>query len=118
MIKFIAKGVLTATCCFTLSGCLLSSQQTVYRDVDRTRVEFENETAARLFYEALSKTPPSSATQETTSEVCIPFVLDTKRRVIPGQNYAFNEAVKKCDTNQDGKITQLEATIFAENGHR
>jgi hypothetical protein len=46
--------------------------------------------------------------------VAIPFVFDHKRRVIPGQNVAFNDAVALCDTNQDGKITESEAQIFAD----
>ena len=27
--------------------------------------------------------------------------------------FAFNEAVTKCDSNRDGKITETEAKIFA-----
>jgi hypothetical protein len=118
MIKSISRCVFAATCGLAISGCLFSSEQTVYNDVGRTKVEFENETAARVFYECLGKGPANGAKQETTTEVCIPFVLDHKRRVVPGQNYAFNEAVKHCDTNQDGKITELEARIFAEQGRR
>jgi hypothetical protein len=102
-----------AVCCLTLAGCI-SNDVTVYQDVERVRVEFESETAARIFYEALSKGPAYHAKKESTTEICIPVVFEHKRRVISGNNMAFNEAVKQCDTNQDGKITELEARIFAE----
>src|SRR5687767_7510307 len=36
------------------TGCI-STEQTVYQDQERVRIEFENDTAGRLFYEALSK---------------------------------------------------------------
>lgn len=103
-------------CASTLCGCI-SNDQTVYRDVERTKVEFENETAARIFYETLSKRVALNTKQESTTEVCIPVVFSHKRHVISGNNVAFNEAVKQCDTNQDGKVTELEARIFAEQRH-
>jgi hypothetical protein len=112
----ITKLLATILCGATLCGCI-SNEQTVYRDVERTKVEFENETAARIFYEALSKQPATNAKQESTTEVCIPVVFSHKRHVISGNNLIFNEAVKRCDTNQDGKITELEAKIFAEQRH-
>jgi len=34
---------------------------------------------------------------------------------MPGQNVVFNDAVACCDTNQDGKITEFEAEVFADN---
>ena len=34
------------------TGCI-HHHETVYRDVERVKVEFENDTAGRLFYEAL-----------------------------------------------------------------
>jgi hypothetical protein len=94
------------------SGCI-SHDETVYEEVPRSRVEFENDRAARVFYESLTKTPPRRHSESKT-EVAIPFIFDHKRRVIPGQNVAFNDAVALCDTNQDGKITESEAQIFAD----
>jgi hypothetical protein len=40
-----------------ICGCI-SHERTVYEEVPRSRVEFENDKAARVFYETLSKAPP------------------------------------------------------------
>jgi hypothetical protein len=98
-----------------LSGCI-SHERTIYQDAPRSKVEFENDRAARVFYETLSKAPPNRHSESKT-EIAIPIVFDHKRRVVPGQNIMFNDAVAFCDTNQDGKISELEAQIFAENRH-
>jgi hypothetical protein len=94
------------------TGCI-SHQDTTYRDVPRVPVEFENEAAGRIFYEALSKTRPPRATESHT-DVSVPFVFDSKHREVAGPNIAFNDAVARCDTNLDGRITELEAKIFAQ----
>lgn len=99
-----------------VSGCI-SHEETTYRDVARLRVEFENEAAGRIFYEALSKhhrVQPS----ESKTEVEIPIVFAHRTREVTGPNRAFNDAVERCDTNKDGKITELEARIFAQNNPR
>lgn len=93
------------------SGCI-NQHKTVYRDVERTPVSFESETAGRVFYETLSKMPPQSRTESKT-QVSIPIVFDVSRTEVTGTNTRFNEAVKLCDTNKDGKITEIEANIFA-----
>ena len=95
------------------AGCI-SHQDTTYRDVPRMPVEFENEAAGRIFYEALSKARPTRATESHT-DVSVPFVFESKHREVAGPNVAFNEAVARCDTNRDGRITELEAKIFAQN---
>jgi hypothetical protein len=94
-------------------GCI-SHDETVVRDVARAKVEFENDLAARVFYETLSKHPNTGTRTESTTRVEIPVVLDHKQRVVTGPNAAFNEAVAACDTNRDGRITEMEARIFAE----
>ena len=81
-------------------------------------VEFENDTAGRLFYEALSKQQSRRGRSESKTEVSIPVVFDHKRRVVEGESVAFNEAVRRCDTNGDGRITELEARIFAEQAEK
>ena len=95
------------------AGCI-STEETVYRDQERVKVEFESDTAGRLFYEALSKLKGRYDKRESRTEVSIPVVFDHKRRVIDGENAALNEAVRLCDTNGDGIITDLEARIFDE----
>jgi hypothetical protein len=96
-----------------VSGCI-SHERTVYEEVPRNRVEFENDKAARVFYETLSKAPPRRKTESKT-EIAIPIVFDHKSRVVPGDNVVFNDAVALCDTNQDGRITEFEAQVFADN---
>ena len=99
------------------TGCI-STEQTVYRDQERVKVEFENDTAGRLFYEALSKQQSRRGRSESKTEVSIPVVFDHKRRVVEGEGVAFNRAVRRCDTNGDGRITELEARIFAEQAEK
>ena len=95
-----------------LCGCI-SHNSTVYRDVERTPVDFETDAAARLFYETLSRNFRPSNHSESTVRVQIPIVFAHERKVIPGRNVEFNEAVAMCDSNKDGSITELEAQIFA-----
>lgn len=105
---------LTLVSVAALCGCI-SHEETVYRDVTRMSVEFENETAARIFYEALSKSPAKERNSDSSTTVSIPIVFEHKRREVGGENLAFNNAVSRCDTNRDGKVTELEAKIYAEN---
>ena len=112
MNKPIANFMLAALCGLVLSGCI-THKSTVVRNVDRTRVEFENDTAARIFYEALSKLPEGRHQAESTTTIDIPVVFENERHVVTGPNATFNEAVAECDSNRDGKITELEAKIFA-----
>ena len=95
-----------------VTGCI-SHEETVYRDEPRAKVEFENDTAGRLFYEALSKSPKSGRHSESDTEVSLPIVFSHKQKVVGGENIAFNDAVRRCDTNADGRITEQEARIFA-----
>jgi len=100
------------------NGCI-STEKTNYRDESRMPVAFENETAGRLFYETLSKTGAQPGRRESKTEICIPILFDHTQRTVDGENIAFNAAVRRCDTNADGKITELEARIYAESvGHK
>lgn len=101
--------VLSALC----TGCI-THEETVYRDVSRVKVEFENDAAARLFYERLHENGESNRKEEISTSVAIPVVFGHKRRVVTGDNWLFNEAVSKCDTNRDGRITEQEARIYSE----
>lgn len=93
------------------AGCIHTSE-TVVHDESRTPVEFENDTAGRVFYEALSQRH-HHAREESSTEVSLPLVFEHKVRTVRGPNSDFNDAVARCDTNHDGKITETEARIFA-----
>jgi hypothetical protein len=92
------------------AGCI-STDRTEYRDESRLNVEFENDTAGRLFYETLSQNHYSRS--ESNTEVSLPIIFEHKHRVVEGESIAFNQAVRRCDTNGDGLITEQEARIFA-----
>lgn len=95
------------------AGCI-HTEETVYKDVSRNPVEFENEAAGRVFYEALSRLPRNKHREESKTEVSIPVVFGHSQRVVRGENVAFNEALARCDTNKDGRVTETEARIFSD----
>lgn len=96
-----------------VTGCI-HHKETVYRDVERVKVEFENDTAGRLFYEALSKAPKDRTERESKTDVSIPIIFSHSTETVTGENHSFNRAVELCDTNKDGLITEQEARIYAE----
>lgn len=103
--------ILLAAGVSVVCGCI-THEETVYRDVNRVRVSFENDAACRLFYETLS-TMATAHHEESKTEVSIPVVFENKRRVVSGGNEPFNAAVRECDTDQNSTITEQEARIFA-----
>ena len=93
------------------AGCV-SYQETKSPDVARTQVAFASDKAARTFYEAF--TAASGVGRKTERETCtMLFFTYTKTGTTRGPNASFNEAVRFCDTNGDGQITEAEAEIFA-----
>ncbi len=114
MHRRIRKWILLTATGVLISGCVVH-KSVVYQDVERARIEFESDAAARLFYETLSKTPKRQNHSESTTTIAIPIVFEGERKIIPGRNVEFNQAVSDCDSNRDGKITELEARIFANH---
>jgi hypothetical protein len=106
------RFALFAIAAASLTACI-SSKETVYRETERAKVEFENDTAARVFYEAFTKSPESRQRNEKTTTFNIPVIIHTQRTEKDSENTAFNAAVRRCDTNADGKVTESEARIFA-----
>ncbi len=96
----------------SLSGCI-THNSVVYHDVERVKVSFESDAAARLFYETLSRNPAHQRYSESTTTVSLPIVFQHEQKDVPGPNVKFNDAVAICDSNKDGTITELEARIFA-----
>ena len=110
--KILAATGIAVCCGGWLTGCI-THEATVTRDAERARVEFENDTAARLFYEALSRRPTQDSQKDSTTKFEIPILFEYNKHVVTGSNAAFNRAVELCDANKDGKITEQEARIFA-----
>ncbi len=97
-----------------VSGCI-THEETVYRDVSRIDVKFENDTAAGIFYGALARSTSGHGVQDSTTRVTVPFLLHSKQRIVKGDSAVFNEAAARCDANKDGVITEAEARSFAEH---
>ncbi len=112
MNSLLIRSALLAVLTATLNGCI-SSKETVYRETERVKVEFENDTAARVFHDAFAKSPESRQRNEKTTTFTIPFLIHTQRTEKDSENTSFNAAVRRCDTNTDGKITESEARLFA-----
>lgn len=106
---FLNLALVSAT--FAMAGCI-THKSTIHEDVERVKVTFENETAARIFYEKLSHIP-SSEKRESRTKFDIPLVFEWEQQVETGDNKRFNDAVLRCDTNQDGRITEDEAKIYS-----
>jgi hypothetical protein len=100
-----------------LNGCI-THDSTVTHDTERVKIEFQNDTAARVFYEALSRRSPQDNNKDSTTKFEIPIVFEYKRHVVTGSNAAFNRAVELCDSNKNGTITEQEARIFSEQNPR
>lgn len=95
-------------------GCI-SHQETIHTNKQRLPISFETDAAARTFYEAVEKIRESSRPTESKTEFHIPVILSHKITTVNGPHQLFNESVQRADTNQDGKITEKEARIFADN---
>ena len=96
-----------------LAGCI-THEETTYRDVERARVSFENDTAGRIFYEAYQEYGSKSSSAESSTKVEIPIIFEHRQKVVNGPNQAFNDAVSQCDTDRNGIITETEARIYAD----
>lgn len=114
MNKQIKHSIALAALSLVFTGCI-SHKSVVYHDVERVPVEFESDAAARLFYETLSRNDSGKRYSESTTTISIPIVFENEHKTVAGPNVKFNAAVAACDTNKDGKITELEARIFANH---
>jgi hypothetical protein len=95
-----------------MPGCLTlySKTEVVRAEEPRRPITFENTQAAETFYNALREKSSSLG----STDICIPFItLYEKERQLSDSAH-FNDCVIRCDTNQDGVITLVEAEIFAK----
>jgi hypothetical protein len=92
-------------------GCItLFSKTEVVRDGESPRpVKFESPEAAEVFHRAMkAKHDPCKG----GAYVGVPFVTLYSRDRVLSQSARFNDAVARCDTDQDGVITLVEAQIY------
>jgi hypothetical protein len=104
-------AVFLAAGAFALSGCI-SVSETQVSDDPRVKIAFENDRAARVFYETLASDVPSKPTTEKQESVSL-ILVNVNKRTVTGPNRVYNEAVAFCDTDGNGEITEAEAGIFA-----
>ena len=108
--RLLAAGLAVASISFA-PGCLTlySKTEVVRGEEPRRPISFENAQAAETFQKAMRDKSPSLG----GIDISIPFVtLYSKERQLSDSAF-FNLCVMRCDTNQDGMITQTEAEIFA-----
>ena len=94
-----------------LPGCLtlFSKTEVIRGEEPRRPIRFENPEAAEAFNKAMKDKPASLG----GTYVGIPFItLFSKDRQLSDSAH-FNDCVLRCDTDQDGTITVVEAKIFA-----
>lgn len=94
-------------------GCLtlFSKTEVVRGEESRRPVRFENTTAAEEFNDAVKGKSKASM---GGAHVGVPFVTLYSRHRQLSDSAHFNDCVLRCDTDQDGTITQAEARMFKE----
>jgi hypothetical protein len=102
-----------ALCAVVLqTGCitLFSKTDVVRTDEPRRAVRFECEESAEKFHTACK----GHGRDAGGSYVGVPFVTVFSRTRRLSEVAVWNDAVSKCDTDQDGTITLAEATLYSK----
>jgi len=109
----LAATALAVASLSALPGCLtlFSKTEVVRGEESRRPIKFENAQAADEFHSAMKwKTKASMG----GAHVGVPFVTLYSRDRQLSDSAHFNDCVTRCDTDQDGTITQVEARMFKE----
>lgn len=95
-----------------LPGCitLFSKTEVVRGGETRRPVKFESEAAANEFLTAFK----GQTRDAGGAYLGVPFVTLYSKDTKLSEVAAWNDAVGRCDTDQDGLITQVEATVFTK----
>ncbi len=103
--------VLAVSVCPTLTGCItLFSKAEVVRSKEPLKpMQFESAEVAEDFRKA-AKLGDSKVVGAT--HLGVPFVTLYESKTVLAKNAQLNDAVQKCDTNQDGIITAQEVVVF------
>ncbi len=100
------------------AGCV-SSTKTTYVDEVRVTVRFESAKAETRFYEAIPRNRARIAAvgqPQETNGVNVILVAVRERKVTSGPNRDFNTAVRFCDVDLNGFISEAEADGFWSSG--
>lgn len=103
-------ALVLSTGCISLT--IFNKVEIVHSDEPRLPVKFETPKAACVFREKFETQPKEIA----KSKIGVPFVNLTCKTVELADSAHFNEEVRKCDTDQNGIITETEAHIYAGHG--
>ncbi len=111
MNRRVVTAALAATVIFTGSGCLtlFSKTEVVRSEEPRRPIAFEDADAAKTFNNSLFFCQSSVG----GAHVGVPFLTLYSRQKTLSKSAVFNDAVARCDTDQNGTITKSEADIFA-----
>jgi hypothetical protein len=107
--RFAAFAVVTLA---LVPGCLtlFSKTEVVRGEEPRRPIRFENQQAAEEFNRAVKWKSKSLG----GTHMGVPFItLYSKDRQL-SESAHFNDCVLRCDTDQDGVITLVEAKIFEQ----
>ena len=107
----LAAAVFAVASLALVPGCLtlFSKTEVVRGEEPRRPIRFENQEAAETFNKAMK----DKSAQLGGTYVGIPFItLYSKDRQLSDSAH-FNDCVLRCDTDQDGTITLVEAKVFA-----
>lgn len=93
-----------------LPGCitLFSKTEVVRSGESRRPVKFESQEAADKFHTGLKSLDRGAG----GAYVGVPFVTLYNKDSKLSEAAIWNDAVSRCDTDQDGVITLVEATVF------
>ena len=105
VVSFAAVALACAPGCVTL----FSKVDVVRAEEARKPVQFENAAAGASFAATLKKCDGNVG----GAYVGVPFVTLYSRQKSLSESARFNDAVARCDTDQNGTITEAEAKIFA-----
>lgn len=100
-----------AVCSFSLlPGCLtlFSKTEVVRGEEQRKPIRFENQQAAEEFNRALK----GKSKELGGTYMGVPFVTFYSKDRQLSESAHFNDCIMRCDSDQDGTITLVEAKIF------
>jgi hypothetical protein len=98
-------------CCGCLCVYNYTSEESLRASEPKRAVQFQSETAARLFCTTVNQRM-KCAREEPTEEIYIPLLTSIIRTRKLSEAAFYNDQVAVCDTNGDGFITDAEAVAY------